>query len=80
MLLREIIDQIAELTGKPAQIEYRPMHPADVPATWADVSKAARLLDWRPEVSVEEGLRRSVEWYVANRDLARSLDLCDRTE
>jgi UDP-glucuronate 4-epimerase len=80
VLLSAIIDQIAALTGKPVQIERRPMHPADVPATWADVSKAARLLGWRPEVSIEEGLRRSVDWYVANRDLARSLKLCDRTE
>jgi UDP-glucuronate 4-epimerase len=78
--LRAVIDQIARLTGKRAAIEYRPVHPADVPGTWADVSKAARLLDWRPEVSIEEGLRRSVEWYFAHRELARSLELGDRTE
>jgi len=80
VLLSAIIDQIAALVGKPARIERRPMHPADVPATWADVSKAARLLGWHPEVSIEEGLQRSVDWYFANRDLARSLELCDRTE
>lgn len=78
--LRAVIDEIARLVGKSPMIEYRPMHPADVPATWADVSKAARLLDWRPTVSIEEGLRRSVEWYQANRELARSIALSDRTE
>ncbi len=78
--LRAVIDEIARLVGKSPVIEYRPMHRADVPATWADVSKAARLLDWRPTVSIEEGLRRSVEWYQANREMARSLELCDRTE
>ena len=31
-----------------------------------------------PRSRIEEGLRRSVEWYFANRDLARSLELCDR--
>jgi UDP-glucuronate 4-epimerase len=78
--LRAIIDEIARLTGKKPLIEYRPVHRADVPGTWADVSKAARLLDWRPQVPIEEGLRRSVEWYFANRELARSLELGDRTE
>lgn len=76
--LQAIIEQIAELTGRKPVIEYRPAHPADVPTTSADVSKAARLLDWRPQVSVEEGLRRCVEWYRNNRELANSLELCDR--
>ena len=80
VLLNAIIAQIAELLGKKPRIEYRPAHPADVPSTRADVSKAARLLGWRPQISIEEGLRRSVEWYFANRALARSLELCDRTE
>jgi nucleoside-diphosphate-sugar epimerase len=80
VLLSAIIDQIADLTGKKVQIEYRPFHPADVPTTWADVSKAAKLLDWRPTIGIEEGLRRSVEWYYANRDLACSLELVDRKE
>jgi UDP-glucuronate 4-epimerase len=80
VLLSEIIRQIAELVGKKPRIESRPMHPADVPTTWADVSKAARLLDWRPTVAIEEGLRRSVEWYFANREMARELELGDRKE
>ncbi|MBU4271439.1 MAG: GDP-mannose 4,6-dehydratase [Planctomycetes bacterium] len=80
VLLSAIIDQIAELTGNRPRIEYRPAHPADVPTTWADVSKAAALLDWRPEISIEEGLRRSVQWYVENREMARSLELLDRKE
>ncbi len=80
VLLSAIIDQIAELTGNRPRIEYRPIHPADVPTTWADVSKAAALLDWRPEISIEEGLRRSVQWYMENREMARSLELLDRKE
>lgn len=80
VLLSAIIDQIAQLTGNRPRIEYRPIHPADVPTTWADVSKAAALLDWRPEISIEEGLRRSVQWYKENREMARSLELLDRKE
>jgi nucleoside-diphosphate-sugar epimerase len=75
--LREIIRQIAALLGAEPRIEYRPVHPADVPATWANIDKARRVLGWSPQVSVEEGLRRSVEWYRANREMALPLDLSD---
>lgn len=72
-----IIDQIASLLGKPPKYDRRPAHPADVPATWANIAKANRLLGWSPEVSVEEGLMRSVNWYRENQSLALSLDLGD---
>ena len=35
--------------------------------TWADIAKAKRLLDWEPLVSLEEGIRKTVEWHQANR-------------
>lgn len=76
--LSAIIDQIGQLVGRQPQIERRSAHPADVPATWADVSKARRLLEWAAEVSVEEGLRRSVQWYRENRDVVLPLELGDR--
>lgn len=66
--LSTVIDEIAKLVGRPLQIERRPAHPADVPATWADVSKAQRLLGWSPQVPIEEGLRRTVAWYRENRE------------
>jgi nucleoside-diphosphate-sugar epimerase len=74
VVLNTVIEQIAELTGKKAQIEYRPIHPADMPTTSADVSKASRLLHWKPTIAIEEGLRRCVAWYYENRELAC---LCD---
>ena len=76
--LSEIVNQIGLLTGREPVIEYRDAHPADVPATWANVSKARDLLGWKSEVSVEEGLRRCTEWYNENRDLAKGLDLGER--
>lgn len=76
--LSRVIEWISEQVGRPAKIEYRPAHPADVSATWADVGKARTLLGWSPQVSVEEGLRRSCDWYRDNRDMAVSLDLADR--
>jgi nucleoside-diphosphate-sugar epimerase len=58
-----MIGQIARLVGREPIIQHRPMHPADVPATWANVEKAKRLLGWTPQISLEEGLRRTVEWF-----------------
>ena len=73
--LDEIISRIGRLTGREPIIEYRDAHPADVPATWANVEKARNLLGWQSEVSVEEGLQRCVDWYGENRAVATSLEL-----
>jgi len=61
--LNELIATLERATGKKAIRDAKPAQPGDVPLTWADVSKAARLLGYRPQVSLEEGLRRFVEWY-----------------
>jgi nucleoside-diphosphate-sugar epimerase len=65
--LSEVIQQIGEIVGRTPRIEYQPPHPADVQATWADIDKAGRLLGWKPEVPLDEGLRRSAAWYFENR-------------
>ncbi len=41
--------------------------------TWADITKAKRLLGWEPTVSPEEGFRRTVEWHQANRALVQGI-------
>ncbi len=76
--LDAVIAEIARLLGKEPQIERRAAHPADVLATWADVRRARELLGWTPEISIEEGLRRSVAWYRENRAMALPLELGDR--
>ena len=35
--------------------------------TWADISKANKLLEWTPQVSLEEGLDRTIAWYKENK-------------
>jgi UDP-glucuronate 4-epimerase len=61
--LRDLVQWIAgELAVEPL-IEYRPDQPGDVPITYADVTKAQRLLGYTPTVNVREGLRRFVAWY-----------------
>jgi nucleoside-diphosphate-sugar epimerase len=73
--LQQIIKAIERLVGRDAVIEFRPGHPADVRATWADLSKARRLLGWSPQTTWEEGLERAVKWYLENRQWARAVEL-----
>jgi UDP-glucuronate 4-epimerase len=73
--LLHVISTIEEALGRKANIEHHPMHPADVKATWADISKAKRLLGWAPSTSVEQGLRNAVNWYEENRDWAKDISL-----
>ena len=71
--LREVIHLIEEALGQRARIETMARHPADVPATWAEIAKARHILDWQPLVSFQEGLQQAVEWYGQNRHWARLL-------
>jgi len=69
-----LVGMIEELTGKKAQIDYLPWHPADMPATWADISRARGKLGWSPQVGIQEGMQRLVQWYNENRAWARDID------
>jgi nucleoside-diphosphate-sugar epimerase len=73
--LAMVIATIEKLLGRAATIERRPAHPADVPATWADISKAKRLLAWSPQVPIEGGLARCVEWYRRERETMSTIHL-----
>ncbi len=70
----DLIHALERLIGKQAQIEYLPAHPADMRANWADVEKAGRLLNWEPQVSLQEGLAKMVAWYNAERDWANQIN------
>lgn len=72
--VRELVETIERHVGKSAQIVHEPAHPADVDRTMASIEKARRLLEWQPEVSLDEGIRRTVEWYEAERAWAKDLE------
>lgn len=57
----EIIERLVNVGGN-AKIEYVDTQMGDMRHTFADTSKAEKLIGFRPEISVEEGLRREVEW------------------
>ena len=65
--LNTIISKLEELLGKKAKIDHQPFHVADLMETWADISKAKNLLGWEPQVSLDEGLEKSVQWYMDNQ-------------
>ncbi len=49
--------------GVTAEKRYQPLQPGDVPETHSDSTDLARDTGYRPQVSVEAGVRRFVEWY-----------------
>jgi UDP-glucuronate 4-epimerase len=60
--LDEIVTLLEKNLDRKALIERLPDQPGDVPVTYANVSKAHRLLGYDPGVPIEEGIRRFVEW------------------
>ena len=65
--LIELIKLIEGAFGKKADIEMLELQPGDVSVTYADITKAKRMLKYRPKVKMEEGIKRFVEWYRAQR-------------
>ena len=60
--LTDMIATVADACGREPIIETKPMQPGDVNRTFADVEKAARLLDYKPTMPFAQGVERQVEW------------------
>lgn len=65
--LRDFINVIEKNLGKKASIVRKEMQQGDVEQTYADISKAKKLLGYNPKVKVEEGMKIFCEWYIKNR-------------
>jgi UDP-glucuronate 4-epimerase len=61
--LSDFVAYIEELTGKKSNLVSAPKMAADIDRSFADVSKARKLLDYDPKVSVNEGIERFYDWY-----------------
>jgi UDP-glucuronate 4-epimerase len=61
--LNELISLVERELGKKAIIDPQPLQPGDVPQTFADVTKARRLLGYNPQTQIEDGIHRFVEWF-----------------
>jgi UDP-glucuronate 4-epimerase len=61
--LNRYLEVLEQLVGKPVVIRQGTEHPMDARRTWADLTKAHRLLGYEPETPFEEALRSCVDWY-----------------
>jgi UDP-glucuronate 4-epimerase len=60
--VNDLVTKIENALGKKAVKEYLPPQPGDVERTWADITRAARELGYKPKTTIEEGLAKFVEW------------------
>jgi len=61
--LLEVIAILEEELGKKAERNLMPMHPGDVPATYADTKGLEQATGFAPKTSMREGIKRFVAWY-----------------
>ncbi len=75
--LKSLVEKIEARIGRKAILNRLPDQPGDVPVTYADVSKAERLVGYRPRVEVDDGLTRFVKWY---RDVMLPIETTSETK
>jgi nucleoside-diphosphate-sugar epimerase len=80
----EAVQRVLEFTGKDVPLKFDPSKPTGPYNRTCDNSLAAKLLDWKPLVSFDEGLKRTIDWYFETHDarhVARQLShtLTERT-
>jgi len=73
--INDLIAMLEKFIGRKATVEQLPAEKADMSASWADVSKAGKLLGWEPQVGLESGIAKMVEWYKAERSWASRIKL-----
>lgn len=72
--LNHVIGLLEKYLGKKAKIKKYKLHPADVTATWANIDKAKKMLGWKPTMPLEEGIEKTVNWFIENREMIRKLE------
>ncbi len=67
--LKEMIETISEVLGVNPIIKELPMQPGDVDRTFADITKAKRIINYDPKTSFKQGITNFVNWYKSNKEL-----------
>ena len=70
-----VIKKLELLLNKKAIVDHQPSFKADMKTTWANIDKAAKLFDWKPKVSLDDGLARCVQWYQDNLPWSANIKL-----
>ncbi len=66
-----LAQKIVELCGSGSKIVFKPKSYVDVELRIPDIDKAKRLLEYRPKVDLDEGLKMTIDWYRKKRDLEK---------
>ena len=61
--LNEVLRELGKITGKTVEVKYDAPRDGDIRDSQADISQAREILGYEPQVTFEEGLRRTFEWY-----------------
>ena len=67
--LKDLVAAIEDVMGKKAIINQQPEQPGDVPRTFADISKAKRLLNYNPKTELKNGLIKFYGWFLQNKEV-----------
>jgi len=69
--IKDLVRLIARLAGKNLQIEFDTTKPCGAVRRCPDISKATRLIGYYPKVTMEKGLKQTIDWYLQNREAVR---------
>lgn len=73
--LNQAIKLIERSLGKKSRRKEYAFPKADIKSTWADITKARKILGWKPTVGLKEGIVRTAEWYRENADWLKKIKL-----
>lgn len=63
--LLDLIKIVENVLGKKAKIIYKSQRKEEIPQLYPDIGKAGKLLNWKPKISIEEGIKRYIKWYLS---------------
>ena len=67
MTVKELAETVIKLTGSKSQVAYKPLPQDDPKTRRPDITRAQRLLNWQPQIPLEEGLLKTIEWFRTNQ-------------
>jgi GDP-L-fucose synthase len=70
--IRETVETVARLTGFAGELRWDPSKPDGQPRRRVDAHRAEQLLGWRASMPLEDGLRQTIDWYLAHREEAEA--------
>lgn len=64
--IADLAELVQKVTGAESEIQFEPKRAGEIHRSWADISKARRVLGFNPQVDLEQGITQTVDWYKQN--------------